>query len=236
MQIMSNINIKIKKVVSEVLKEAVNETSRRQKADAAINRKNPNIQTLAILTSENPRFDSNTDGKNVTNADRRENLEKDLKLGHYAWFPVKGQYGGKEKSYIIYNISLEDALHLGRKFGQESIIFNEGDKCQYWEQSGDGNYEMTHERDISQKIDMSDADDYYTQVSRKNKFQIPFFDGSDENMEAMNESMKYVNKVINSRVKNLNEAQRRIDSSLNATSPYNRYCNRGQLYGNKFQW
>ena len=110
---------------------------------AALNGSNNNIRTMAILTSENPRYNVSSDGENVNNADRRENLEKDLKLGHYAWFPVKGQYEGKENSYIVYNISLDNALHLGRKFGQESIVFIEDGHCQYWEQSGDGKYTKT---------------------------------------------------------------------------------------------
>ena len=159
-----------------------------------------------------------------------------LAIGHYAWFPVKGQYEGKENSYIIYNISLDNALYLGRESGQESIIFIEGGHCQYWEQKGDGKYQMTHERDMHQRLDMSNADDYYTQLSRAFKFQIPFFDGSDENKGIMNESIKYVNRVIHTRFADLNEADRRIDTTLNAKSGYNRYANRAQLYGHNFEW
>ena len=179
----------------------------------AISNADNNIRTMAILTSENPRYDVSSDGENVNNADRRENLEKDLKLGHYAWFPVKGQYEGKENSYIVYNISLDNALHLGRKFGQESIVFIEDGHCQYWEQSGDGKYTKTHEREMHQRLDMTNADDYYTQVSRDFKFQLPFFDGSDENRETMNESIKYVNKVIKLRVKDLNEAKKSVEDT-----------------------
>ena len=222
--------------LKEMIYKQLCETTRRQKANAALNGSNNNIRTMAILTSENPRYNVSSDGENVNNADRRENLEKDLKLGHYAWFPVKGQYEGKENSYIVYNMSLDNALYLGRKFGQESIIFIEDGHCQYWEQSGDGKYTKTHEREMHQRLDMTNADDYYTQVSRNFKFQLPFFDGSDENRETMNESIRYVNKVIKLHVKDLNEAQRRIDTTLTATSGYNRFCNRGQLYGKCFDW
>lgn len=228
---------KLKNIISECVKGALlSETSRRQKASAALNGQNSNIKTMAILTSENPRYDVTSDGNNMTNTDRRENLEKDLKLGHYAWFPVKGQYEGKENSYIIYNISLDNALYLGRKFGQESIIFIDGSHCEYWEQSGDGKYKKTHEREMSQRLDMSDADDYFTQVSRAFKFQLPFFDGSDDNKDAMGESFNYTVNVISKNIKSIDEAKKRVMNSIDSTSGYNRFCNRGELYKNDFQW
>ena len=226
---------KIKQIVKEVTAKVLSETSRRQKAIANLNGQNDNIKTMAILTSENPRYSVSQDYDTENNEEKRNTLERKLAIGHYAWFPVKGQYEGKEKSYIIYNISLDNALHLGRESGQEAIIFIEDGHCQYWEQSGDGKYRMTHERDMHQRLDMSNADDYYTQLSRAFKFQIPFFDGSDENKELMCESIKYVNRVINSRVKDLNETERRIDTTLNAKSGFNRYANRAQLYGNNFK-
>lgn len=229
-------NWKVRQIIAETVNKALTETSRRQKATAALNGANSNIRTMAILTSDNPRYEVSSEVGNVDNAKRRNDLERNLKIGHYAWFPVKGQYEGKENSYIIYNISLDNALYLGRKYGQESIIFMDGGHCQYWEQKGDGKYTMTHEREMHQRLDMANADDYFTQVSRAFKFQLPFFDGSDENQQTMNESIKYVDKVIKLHVKDLNEAKRRIDTSLNAKSGYNRFCNRGQLYGNSFDW
>ena len=103
-------NKKLKNLISECVKNVLDETSRKQKAVHALNGENYNIKTMAILTSENPRYDVTSDGDNKNNNDRRENLEKDLKLGHYAWFPVKGHYEGKENSYIVYNISLDLSL------------------------------------------------------------------------------------------------------------------------------
>lgn len=226
---------KLEQIIKESIDKVLNETSRRQKASSAMSW-GKNLKTMAILTSENPRYQVYSYGKNETNNDRREELEKDLKLGHYAWFPVKGQYEGNENSYIIYNISLDNALYLGKKFGQESIIFIDEGHCEYWEQSGDGKYKKTHERDMSQRLDMTNADDYFTQISRQFKFQIPFFDGSDENKTAMRESIKYVCNAIKRNTKTLNEAQRRIKNSIESTSGYNRFCNRGELYRNDFKW
>lgn len=214
----------------------INEGSRRQKAIRALNGINHNIKTMAILTSENPRYEGFADGINVTNKDRRINLEKDLKLGHFAWFPVKGQYEGKENSYIIYNIPKDSAIYLSQKYGQEAFIFIEGNKCEYYEQNGNGKFIKTHQKFLSDRIDMSDASDYFIQVSRAFKFQIPFFDDSDENKETMIESIEYVNRIINKNVSNINEAARRINNSINAISGKDRYFNRSFLYRNDFLW
>lgn len=214
----------------------INESSRRQKVIRALNGINHNIKTMAILTSENPRYEGFADGINVTNKDRRINLEKDLKLGHYAWFPVKGQYEGKENSYIIYNIPKDSAIYLSQKYGQEAFIFIEGNKCEYYEQTSDGKFIKTHQKFLSDRIDMSDASDYFTQVSRAFKFQIPFFDDSDENRDTMVESVEYVNKIINKNTSNINEANRRVDNSINASSGKDRYFNRSFLYKNDFLW
>ena len=231
---MNKHNHKIKQTVKEIATEFLAETSRKQKAVSNLNGQYNRIKTMAILTSESPRYSisQNFDVKN--NIEKQNSFERKLVTGHYAWFPVKGQYEDKESSYIIYNISLDNALYLARESDQKSIIYIEGEHCQYWEQSGDGKYRMTHERDMHQRLDMSDADDYYIQVSRAFKFQIPFFDGSDENKEMMNESIRYVNRVIDSRVKDLNEAERRIETTINAKSGYNRFCDRAELYGNNF--
>ena len=190
------------------------------------------VKTMAILTSENPRYETFADGNNVVNSDRIDNLKKDLKLGHYAWFPVKGQYDGKENSFIIYNISLENVLYLGRKYGQEAIIFIDGANCEYWEQQGKGKYQKTHERLMKERLDMTDAADFFMQVSSALKCQIPFFDGCDENKNVMNETMQYVNDTIKKNIKDPNEVERRIETSINASSGYNRYCNRSILYSN----
>ena len=230
-----------------VVKSVLLETSRRQKAVQSMNGRNV-IKTMAILTSENPRYadvmdpnDKDEKGnqrKNYgeENSKRRTDLEKTLKTGHFAWFPVKGQYFGKENSYIIYNISLEDTLYLGEKYGQESVIWIDGTKCQYWEQEGDGKYVMTHERDMSQRLDMGDADNLYTQISRAFKFQIPFFDGSDENKDEFEKMNEYVNAVVSKRILNESEIERRIETCLVGKSGFNRYANHSKLYGNNFQW
>lgn len=227
----------------------INETSRRQKAQRYIEGKSKHVRTISILTSVNPRYpdiprsgEVDDDGKPLTtygtdNKVRYERLENHLKVGHYSWFPVIGNYDGFEKSFMIYNISLDDALYLGGTYGQESVIFIDviNEICQYWEQSGDGNFEMLYERMLSRTVNMLNADNLYTRICRTFKFQIPFFDGNDNNEERFDAYNDYVNDVMTDNV-NESEIERRLDTIFTAKSGYNKYANRGILNGNAFNW
>lgn len=222
--------------------QPVNESTRRQKAVRAISGNNPHIRTIAILTSENPmgveypeRLKDDETGRTMEfNRGRREDLEKYLALGCYAWFRIKGRYGSDETSYIIYNITLDDAQHIAEKYEQESFIFirNNEDEIsyQYWEQEGDGVFKMQHER--KSYNDMTDADDLYSQISRGFKFQIPFFDGNDDNETEINEQFKSVEMLISSHTLNEAEITRRLNKSTDSKYAGTcRYRNRGMLYG-----
>ncbi len=164
------------------------------------------------------------------------NIMTDLKRGYFAWFPVKRHCGGGGNSFIVYNISRQDAIYLRLRYGQETIVFIDGSHCEYLERKSKGKFATKQERVIGQRLDMADAAEYFMQVCRAFNPQIPFFDGSDENKEAMKEHIRYVNEVINKRIPDQDEAQRRIETTLVAASGYNRYCNRGQLYCNNFAW
>ena len=59
---------------------------------------------VGCSTSESPRYaDQESYVEDADNRGRRMSLEDNLRQGHYAWFPIKGYYGGKENSYMIYN-------------------------------------------------------------------------------------------------------------------------------------
>ena len=157
-------------------KEMIADTSRRQKAEQMFKEGNPKgIKTFCIITAENPM------GETLTSQENKElnnRLEYYLKLGNYKWFPIKGNYEVKEKSYIIYNISKGDAERLGIKFNQESIIFATLDgstiKFEYMEKVR-SHYETVKTEDVFIEI-TNDYDDFWSQISRNFKFRIPFFD------------------------------------------------------------
>jgi hypothetical protein len=95
-------------------------------------------------------------------------------------------YGSIENPFIVNNMSKETGLKLGKKFGQESIIYGErtengmtfqlitSSNCNGESQIGD----VQSERKVF--INRDNSDDYYTEVKGR-KFQIPFFDVEDDN-------------------------------------------------------
>lgn len=215
----------------------LSEASRVQKAAAAAkNAASSYVKAMAVLTGGITGWNGFVDGDNMTDDEKRDALKEDLKRGYFAWFPVKRHYEGGGNSFIVYNISRQDAIYLGLRYGQETIVFIDGSHCEYLERKSKGKFATKQERVIGQRLDMADAAEYFMQVCRAFNPQIPFFDGSDENKEAMKEHIRYVNEVINKRIPDQDEAQRRIETTLVAASGYNRYCNRGQLYCNNFAW
>ena len=111
-----------------------------------------------------------------------------LNSGMYHYYKVKGKYDSVEHSFLVYNLSINNAKYLCEEFCQESFIFgiNTGDKLvfQFWKNTGKNGYHyvMTDERDIF--IDTTDANQDYTQISRDFKFTIPFekFEIANENL------------------------------------------------------
>ncbi len=177
-------------------------TSRGQKAAAAKegDGASSNVKTMAILTGELPRNGGFAAEDCTVNDQKREYLRKDLRRRHFTRYLVKGHHDGDEDSYLIYNISRQTALYLGQKHRQEAIVFIDGNHCECLERNGDGEYVITQEREMDQRLDMSDAAEYFMQVSRAFDPQIPFFDGSDENRGEMETSSRYVNEMINKRM------------------------------------
>lgn len=192
-----------------------------------------NIKTFAILTGNNPDAvrASKHDNVKFNNALKNElsysnNVEKIILNGHYPYYKVKGKYGSVENSFIIYNIDLEEAKQLSAYCKQQSFIFgkNEGEKIifQMWANKHKNNgiqknysYELVDEKDMYNRVD--DAEDYYTQISRDFKINIPFEKFEPDNM------VEFYNACENN--------PRLLENSLNRkfTGKY-RYGCRTQLY------
>lgn len=225
-------NNKLFKEIADVVLENVDETSRRRKAQMALNGKLANVKTICIMSAENPMGNALTPEENKI---RRTELETYLTNAHFPWFRIKGKYGNVEKSHMIYNITLSDALELGKKYNQESIIFiaieNDGKvSYQYWDKGETGDYKKQHER--NEYLKMDDADDFYSAISRSFKFQIPFFDGSDDAGNEMNEQISKLNEKVDSKYLSENDKERYFNNILNEDKTKKcRYESRGCLFG-----
>lgn len=232
-----------------------NDTSIKQESVSENDGWNDNIISMAILTSVSHRSEDSSDDDDLTDKKRREKLDKNLRRGHFAWFPVMREFESGEESYIVYNVPLQETFFWCEIYGLQSVFFINEAHCEFWVQTDSGkgksrkarrkpyfscdmpkNYCKTFERDMPLRLEVANADDFYTQVCRECNGGIPFFDGRDENKETLRESMRFVIGTIKKRMKTLDQAKCRIRTSLYAGSGFNRYCNRGMLYGNCFCW
>ena len=78
------------------------------------------INTVGILTSENPM------GKKIPDSENRilrKKLENDLRAMGYGFRKLVGKYGSIENSYFVPNMTKSDVVALGKKYNQDSIIF-----------------------------------------------------------------------------------------------------------------
>ena len=108
----------------------------------------------------------------------------------------KGQYGNREHSYIIYNISLDDALSLGDRYHQEAIIFVVPDikthtiHAEYWERPAEGK-PLRQKESKDSYVDATNDEDMWSQISRKFKFRFPFFEQVKRVSDIINEHRQY---------------------------------------------
>ena len=80
----------------------------------------PSIKKLAILTAENPHGEQHS---NEFNKLANKELERFLSEGKFGYKKVKGSYGQKENSYIVFNIPYSVAINIRKRFKQDSIIY-----------------------------------------------------------------------------------------------------------------
>lgn len=81
-----------------------------------------NIKCFAIITSENP--DSTKNPDLINNKKLLNDFNKQLKLDHMSFIPVKGHYAGNvENSYIVFNIKLDVAKAYAGKYEQTSFFY-----------------------------------------------------------------------------------------------------------------
>ena len=94
----------LRDMVLEAASRLLNETTRRQKAQRAINGKY--VRTMAILTSENPRGNPYPEGLKTMefNRGRRDDLEMRLSTGYYSYFKLKGE--------VLYHLQYPPFRHL----------------------------------------------------------------------------------------------------------------------------
>ena len=145
----------------------------------------PNINTIAFLTAENPQGEK---ASPEFNREQNKKLENTLRSMNLSFRKVKGKFGSEEKSYMVMNITRDEAVELGEMFEQEAVIWGskvgEDDQVGFSFEYIEGD-NTVQTRDISLSSgDIQDREDYYSQIKGR-KFIIPFFDDDYEGVKQM---------------------------------------------------
>jgi hypothetical protein len=124
--------------------------------------------TVGLMTADAPRFQAEE-------ASGNEGLETHLRKLGLRFEPTHGSYGGPERSYFIYGPSREQMYGLGKKFGQEAVIYSQ-----------DGRHELmyTHGPNAGKyhaslplvRYSQHQPDDYYTHVPSHGGYLTLHFD------------------------------------------------------------
>ena len=147
-----------------------------------------------------------------------------LTVGNYRYFNVTDSYSIFERPIVIYNISIKEALLIGRRFGCADILFvdmtNDNEVChQIWTKD---EQELHHDMKLAQlkSVRATNADEYYIQVSGCFQHQLPIV----EHIQKINAGLALRETIF--------DVARLIQESLDQNrTGYSRYCKRGQLYG-----
>jgi len=188
----------------------------------------PTVDTVAILTAENPGGQPATPQENKRLMNSLKSSLQSLQVGYT---DIGGSFGSPEKSVFITNISRDDTSTLGEDFGQEAVIW--GQKMRGDEDKPFFRFEYIEGHNTIQTRDVSlggqeieDRDDFYSEKGGR-KFFIPFFDDDYERArpkdsgrrisfepEELDESAEVLNLVesINDRTKKLMQNSRTAKS------------------------
>jgi hypothetical protein len=121
---------------------------------------------IGLMTAEAPRFPVSDHGGNAA-------LESHLKGMGLKYEPTHGSYGGPENSFFIHNPTRQQMLDLGKKFGQEAVLYGEGGKHELHYTAGphEGKY---HPSLPAVRYTEQKPEDFYTHVPGKGFVTLNF--------------------------------------------------------------
>lgn len=165
------------------------------------------IRTFAIISPQNPlgwknsseeefkkKFSAWTTNKSKYNSESLSRMKseilsgiimnagnKALSAGHFDYVQIKGSYGQKEKTLVVFNLSLDDAKILARNYGQESFFYGRTfseDKTSeigyYLTLNSCQSYKL---KEISNVIsDEEDAEDFFSKFGFKFRINMNSFE------------------------------------------------------------
>lgn len=146
-----------------------------------------NVQTVGILTAENPK------GKQASvdfNDEANKQLSQDLRKMNLGYRRIRGSFGSKENSFLVPNITRDEAVLLGKKYDQVSVIWGnkQDDKMIFQYITSDDGQTQERRDVVLAGPEIQSREDFYSQEpkgpeDKAGKFLIPFFDDKYEMLE-----------------------------------------------------
>ena len=191
------------------------------------------VDTVGFMTGENPMAQKMSSREN---RDLNKELMAWMRERGYGPIRIRGQFGNKERSLMIPNITRHDITEAGKYFNQESVIWGEKiDENKFIFEYIEGD-DTIQKRDVVLFDDEVQArEDFYSQErqSSARKFYIPFFDEQHEmeegfeydyDLPSLSEEQREHHKDL---IKEINE---RIGLTLDTSrTPKSRYHHRQVL-------
>lgn len=144
----------------------------------------PHINSVGIMTAVNPGFPD--EFKDMNNKDRNRHLWHHLRVANYGPAKMKGKFGRWEDSFLIPHITKDDIIELGRRYGQEVVIWGEkkidDNRNPYFlfhwvEFDENGNFHIDPQKSrpvsVSSFEDIQNRKDFFSMIAGR-KFAIPF--------------------------------------------------------------
>ena len=191
------------------------------------------VDTVGFMTGENPMAQKMSSREN---RDLNKELMAWMRERGYGPIRIRGQFGNKERSLMIPNVTRHDITEAGKYFSQESVIWGEKtDENRFVFEYIEGD-DTIQKRDVVLFDDEVQArEDFYSQErqSSARKFYIPFFDEQHEmeegfeydyDLPSLSEEQRKQHKDL---IKEINE---RIGRTLDTSrTPKSRYHHRQVL-------
>ncbi len=138
---------------------------------------------MGLMTAEAPRFQP--DGIN-----NNDDLEQHLKARGLKFEKTHGSYGGHENSYIIHGPTRETMFDLGRRAGQEAVVYSQNGRHELTYTAGP-NAGKFHPSLPLVSFQQTPPEDYYTHLPGKGYFSL-HFDFDKKNDSPVNATMPAV--------------------------------------------
>ena len=147
------------------------------------------VSTVGFMTAENPMAQKLSSKEN-----RKLNKELMAWMRERGYGPIRirGQFGNKERSLMIPNITRDDITEAGKYFNQESVIWGEKtDENNFIFEYIEGDTTIQRRDAALFDDEVQSREDFFSQErqSAARKFYIPFFDDQYE-MEEGFDSIK----------------------------------------------